>query len=77
MNNKMRIRRPLSKRGGLSTGGNDELFLQWLNTAFRDEKWRAFIRERARQNELPVIQFADEDRRAQNSCNVARSARVQ
>jgi hypothetical protein len=59
----MRIRRPLNKKGDLSTSGNDGLFLQWLNIALRDEKWRAFIREQVHQNELPVIRFAAAGRR--------------
>jgi hypothetical protein len=32
-------------------------FVQWLNTALRDERWRALIRDRLIQAELAKIQF--------------------
>jgi hypothetical protein len=31
--------------------------MQWLTGALRDDAWRAFLRERLRQQELPVIQI--------------------
>jgi hypothetical protein len=33
------------------------LFLHWLTWLLRDSTWRAYIRAKLKENELPVIQF--------------------
>ena len=54
----MRTKRNLlTKTRHLSTAPLDLLFMQWLTGALRDDAWRAFLRERLRQQELPVIQI--------------------
>jgi hypothetical protein len=39
------------------------LFLRWFNWLVKDSRWRAYMREKIRENELPVIEF-DSDRRS-------------
>ncbi len=34
------------------------LFIHWLNAVLKDPRWRAFIRARLRESELPVIDLA-------------------
>jgi len=54
MSNTMRSkRRQLRKRRQLSTG--DENVWQWLDTALRDERWRAILRERLNEVEAPAL----------------------
>jgi hypothetical protein len=51
-------RKPLRKGRRLSTAPAAGLdFLQWLNRALQDERWRAVIRDRLIQAELAEIQF--------------------
>ena len=38
------------------------IFLRWLNAALQDERWRAFISDRLRDSELPVIDLENDDR---------------
>jgi len=33
------------------------LFLRWLNWLVKDANWRAYIRNKIKENELPVIEF--------------------
>jgi len=50
--------RPLRKKWHLSTEAAAEPnFLQWLNRALQDERWRAVIRGRLIQVESADIQF--------------------
>ena len=35
------------------------IFIHWLNTALQDPRWRAFIRARLRESELPVIELTN------------------
>jgi len=54
MNNTMRFkRRQLRKRRHLST--DDQIVWQWLNSALRDERLRAILRERLTQPEIPAL----------------------
>lgn len=35
------------------------VFLRWLNWVLKDSGWRAYIRAKLKENELPVIQFTE------------------
>lgn len=35
------------------------IFVYWLNAALKDARWRAFIRDRLLESELPVIEFVN------------------
>jgi hypothetical protein len=35
------------------------IFIQWLNVVLQDSRWRAFIRVRLRESELPVIELTN------------------
>lgn len=37
------------------------IFLYWLKAALKDARWRAFIRDRLRESELPVIELTNTD----------------
>lgn len=39
------------------------LFLRWLGWILKDSGWRAYIRAKLKENELPVIDFSDKRRR--------------
>lgn len=39
------------------------IFLRWLNWLMQDSNWRAYIRSKLKENELPVIDFTDRERR--------------
>ena len=39
------------------------LFLRWLNWLLKDSNWRAYIRTKLKENELPVIDFTGEEKR--------------
>lgn len=40
------------------------LFLRWLGWVLKDSGWRAYIRAKLKENELPVIDFSEgKDRR--------------
>jgi hypothetical protein len=34
-----------------------DLFLHWLGWLLKDSRWRAYVRARLKENELPVIEF--------------------
>lgn len=54
----MRIKHNQLKRElELSTPLADQLFLQWLNNALRDERWRAIINEWMSKTTQVEIQF--------------------
>ena len=40
----------------------ETIFVHWLGTLLRDERWRAFISAQVRQHELPVIEAGAEAR---------------
>ena len=50
-------RRLLRKRHPSTLPAAKPDFVSWLNTALRDERWRAVIRDRLVQAELREIQF--------------------
>ena len=35
-------------------------FFRWLNWLLKDSSWRAYMRQKIRENELPVIEFRPE-----------------
>ncbi len=35
----------------------DMVFLRWFNWLVKDAKWRAYMRSKIKENELPVIEF--------------------
>ena len=37
------------------------LFLRWLNWLLQDSRWRAFIRTKVNEHELPVIDFTGKE----------------
>jgi hypothetical protein len=39
------------------------LFLRWLGWLLKDSNWRAYIRSKLKENELPVIEFNSKHRR--------------
>lgn len=39
------------------------LFLRWLNWLLKDSGWRAYIRTKLKENELPVIEFNSREHR--------------
>lgn len=39
------------------------LFLRWLGWILKDSGWRAYIRGKLKENELPVIDFSDKRHR--------------
>ena len=39
------------------------LFLRWLNWLLKDSGWRAYIRTKLKENELPVIDLSEGKRR--------------
>ena len=39
------------------------LFLRWLGWLLKDSGWRAYIRAKVKENELPVIDFSSKRRR--------------
>ena len=41
----------------MNTDQSQQKFLQLLDQALRDERWRAFISAQVRQHELPVIEM--------------------
>lgn len=54
----MRYKHKLLKRESeLSTPIVDQVFLQWLNNALRDERWREIIREWMTKTTPMEIQF--------------------
>jgi len=42
------------------------LFLRWLDWLLQDWRWRAVVRTKVREHELPVIDFADKESEAKN-----------
>lgn len=47
----------------------ETLFVHWLGTVLRDERWRAIIRAQVQQNELPVIEAGAEPRYSKQNRN--------
>ena len=43
------------------------LFLRWLGWILKDSDWRAYIRSKIKENELPVIDFSEK-----RQCRVAK-----
>jgi len=39
------------------------LFLRWLGWLLKDSGWRAYIRAKLKENELPIIDFSDKRKR--------------
>jgi hypothetical protein len=39
------------------------MFLRWLSWVLKDSGWRAYIRAKLKENELPVIDFSDKRHR--------------
>lgn len=39
------------------------VFLRWLGWLLKDSGWRAYIRAKLKENELPVIDFSDKRQR--------------
>lgn len=39
------------------------LFLRWLTWLLKDSNWRAYIRAKLKENELPVIDFSEGKKR--------------
>jgi len=39
------------------------LFLHWLGWLLKDSGWRAYVRARLKENELPVIEFNGREHR--------------
>jgi len=39
------------------------MFLRWLNWVLKDSGWRAYIRTKLKENELPVIDYTEKERR--------------
>ena len=51
------MNRTRRKGRDLSTGPIEHLFVQWLDSALRNERWRTLIHERLTQTDLMQIQF--------------------
>ena len=52
-----KLNRTRRKGRDLSTGSIEHLFVQWLDSALRNEPWRTVIRERLTRADLTQIQF--------------------
>ena len=57
MNNIIDIKRNTSSKKKRQSETLQALFLNWLTCVLQDSKWRAYIRDRLKESELPIIEF--------------------